>query len=96
MVAPAGPLRRGAAAPAAGPSPREISAQNAFQFAVSYAKDHSAELDEQAKLFEKIVADYDKTPACADAKRGIAPAMRSPMTSAMPDFPTRTCRGVTR
>jgi hypothetical protein len=68
--------------PPTGPSPREIAAQNAFQFAVSTAKDHPADRDEQAKLFEKIVADDDRTPACADAKRELEKIARKRKDSA--------------
>ncbi|HEX7898440.1 MAG TPA: hypothetical protein VF950_11815 [Planctomycetota bacterium] len=56
------------AAPA-GPSERDLAAQGALKVAVSYAKDHPAELDEQAKIFGKITREYAGTPAGAEAKR---------------------------
>jgi hypothetical protein len=58
-----------APAPPPGPSPREIAAQGAFQVAAAFAKDHPADLDEQAKLFEKIATEFEGTPACLDARR---------------------------
>jgi len=56
-------------ATAPGPSAREIAAQGAIQVADAYAKDHPADLDEQATLYEKIATEFARTPACADAKR---------------------------
>lgn len=69
-----------------GPPAREIAARAVFQLAASYAKQHPAELDEQTKLFEKIVADYDKTAACLDARRELEKIARKRRESSAADL----------
>lgn len=53
----------------AGPSPQELAARGALKVAQSYAREHPAEHDEQARMFEKIASEYAGTSAFAEAKR---------------------------
>jgi len=53
----------------AGQSPKDAAADGALQAAKSFARDNPSKLDEQAALFEKIVADHARTPASTEAKR---------------------------
>jgi len=53
----------------AGPSPQDAAADGALKTAKSFARDNPSKLDEQTGLFEKIAAEYARTPAGAEAKR---------------------------